>query len=93
MAKPSKSNLRFIKDPVLKPYYIQLDDYCYIAQKSNYSEAGHEYQNTLGHYSTLGACIEAIARDDAKSQSYESLKAFVERFEIKAAELKTLIKV
>jgi len=77
----------------LKPYYIQLDDYCYIAQKSTYSEAGHEYQNTLGHYSTLGACIEAIARDDAKSQSYESLKAFVERFEIKAAELKTLIKV
>ena len=92
MAKPSKSNLRFIKDPVLEPYYIQLDDYCYIAQKSTYSEAGHEYQNTLGHYSTLGACIEAIARDDAKSQSYESLKAFVERFEIKAAELKTLIK-
>ena len=92
MAKPSKSNLRFIKDPLLEPYYIQLDDYSYIAQKSTYSEAGHEYQNTLGHYSTLGACIEAIARDDAKSQSYESLKAFVERFEIKAAELKTLIK-
>jgi len=92
MAKPSKSNLRFIKDPVLNPYYIQLDDYCYIAQKSTYSEAGHEYQSTIGHFSTLGACIEAIARDDAKSKSYESLKAFVERFEIKAAELKTLIK-
>jgi len=92
MAKPSKSNLRFIKDPVLDPYYIQLDDYCYIAQKSTYSEAGHEYQNTLGHYNTLGSCIEAIARDDAKSQSYNSLREFVERFENKAAELKTLIK-
>jgi len=92
MAKPSKSNLRFIKDPSMEPYYIQLDDYCYIAQKSTYSEAGNEYQTTLGHYSTLGACIEAIARDDAKSESYNSLKLFVERFEIKAAELKTLIK-
>ena len=92
MAKPSKSNLRFIKDPSMEPYYIQLDDYCYIAQKSTYSEAGNEYQTTLGHYSTLGACIEAIARDDAKSESYDSLKLFVERFEIKAAELKTLIK-
>ena len=40
MAKPSKSNLRFIKDPVLAPYYIQLDDHCYIAQKSTFSEAG-----------------------------------------------------
>jgi hypothetical protein len=54
MSKPSKSNLRFIKDPAIEPYYIQLDDYCYIAQKSTYSEAGHEYQNTIGHYTTLG---------------------------------------
>jgi len=92
MAKPSKSNLRFIKDPLLQPYYIQLDDYCYIAQKSTYSDTGNEYQNTIGHYSTLGSCIEAIARDDAKSGNYNSLREFVERFEIKANELKTLLK-
>jgi hypothetical protein len=93
MAKPSKSNLRFIKDPKIEPYYIQLDDYCYIAQKSTYSEAGHEYQNTLGHYTTLGGCLEAIARDDAKSESYNSLREFVERFENKAKELKNIIKL
>ena len=92
MAKPSKSNLRFIKDPQLDPYYIQLDEYCYIAQKSTFSEAGHEYQNTLGHYSTLGGCLECIARDDAKSTSYKSLNHFVERFEAKTNELKNLIK-
>lgn len=92
MAKPSKSNLRFIKDPALEPYYIQLDDYCYIAQKSTFSEAGKEYQNTIGHYGTLSGCLEAIARDDAKSESYDSLREFVERFENKARELKTLIK-
>jgi len=91
MAKPSKSNLRFIKDPVLEPYYIQLDDYCYIAQKSTYSEAGNEYQTTLGHYGTLSGCLEAIARDDAESENYNSLRAFVERFETKVAELKTLL--
>jgi hypothetical protein len=92
MAKPSKSNLRFIKDPALEPYYIQLDDYCYIAQKSTYSDAGNEYQNTIGHYGTLSGCIEAIARDSAKSESYDSLREFVERFENKALELKTLLK-
>jgi len=91
MAKPSKSNLRFIKDPVLTPYYIQLDDHCYIAQKSTYSEAGHEYQNTIGHFGKLSTCIEAIARDDAKSRSYDSLKEFVERFETKSEELKNLL--
>jgi hypothetical protein len=89
MAKPSKSNLRFIKDPAIEPYYIQLDDYCYIAQKSTYSEAGHEYQNTIGHYTTLGVCLEAIARDDARSNNYNSLREFVERFEAKSTELKT----
>ena len=92
MAKPSKSNLRFIKDPALEPYYIQLDDYCYIAQKSTFSEAGKEYQNTLGHYGKLSSCIEAIARDDAKSRNYDSIREFVERFEQKSEELKNLLK-
>jgi len=93
MAKPSKSNLRFIKDPILTPYYIQLDDHCYIAQKSTYSEAGHEYQNTIGHYSTLGPCLEAIARDGVKSKSYDTLKEFVERYEKKSQELINIIKL
>jgi hypothetical protein len=91
MAKPSKSNLRFIKDPALEPYYIQLDDHCYIAQKSTYSESGKEYQNTLGHFGKLSGCIEAIARDDAKSSNYNSIREFVERFEQKSEELKNLL--
>ena len=93
MSKPSKSNLRFIKDPAIEPYYIQLDDYCYIAQKSTYSEAGHEYQNTIGHYTTLGVYLEAIARDDARSNNYNSLREFVERFEAKSTELKNIVKL
>ena len=93
MVKPSKSNLRFIKDPVMYPYYIQLDDYCYIAQKSTFSDAGHEYQNTIGHYSSLGGCLEAIARDDTKSKNYDSLREFVERFEIKVTEIKNTIRL
>ena len=93
MAKPSKSNLRFIKDPALTPYYIQLDDHCYIAQKSTYSESGKEYQNTIGHFGNLGNCLEAIARDDAKSVNYDSLKKFVERFETKSEELKNIIRL
>ena len=89
---PANQILRFIKDPVLTPYYIQLDDHCYIAQKSTYSEAGHEYQNTIGHYSALGPCLEAIARDGAKSEGYDTLREFVERFEAKSQELINIIK-
>lgn len=92
MAKPSKSNLRFIKDPAMEPYYIQLDDYCYIAQKSTYSEAGKEYQMTLGHYGTLNGCLEAMARDGAKLQSYNSLKEFVNQYESIYEKFKNLVK-
>ena len=93
MAKPSKSNLRFIKDPVLDPYYIQLDDHCFIAQKLTTSESGKEYQNTIGHYSKLGACLEAIARDSAKSESYDSLREFVKQYEQKSEEIKNVIRL
>jgi hypothetical protein len=92
MAKPSKSNLRFIKDPAMEPYYIQLDDHCYIAQKSTYSEAGKEYQMTLGHYGNLNSCLEAMARDEAKLQSYDSLKEFVNQYESVYEKFKNLVK-
>ena len=91
--KESKQYTRYIKDPLIEPYYIQLDDHCYIAQKSTFSESGKEYQNTIGHFGKLGICLEAIARDSAKSQSYDSLKEFVERFEQKSEELKNLIRL
>ena len=92
MAKPSKSNLRFIKDPAMSPYYIQLDDYCYIAQKSTYSESGKEYQMTLGHYSSLNSCLEAMARNKAKLNNYDSLKEFVNQYESVYEQFKTLVK-
>jgi hypothetical protein len=92
MAKPSKSNLRFIKDPAMEPYYIQLDDYCYIAQKSTYSESGKEYQMTLGHYGNLNSCLEAMARDKAKLNNYDSLKEFVNQYESVYEQFKTLVK-
>ena len=33
----------------------------------HFLKSGKEYQNTIGHFSNLGNCLEAIARDDAKS--------------------------
>jgi hypothetical protein len=92
MAKPSKSNLRFIKDPAMSPYYIQLDDHCYIAQKSIYSESGKEYQMTIGHYGSLNGCLEAMARDKAKLNNYDSLKEFVNQYESVYEQFKTLVK-
>ncbi len=60
--KESKQYTRYIKDPLIEPYYIQLDDYCYAVQKGiTAEESGKEYQQTLGYYTSLGNALDAIA--------------------------------
>jgi hypothetical protein len=75
------TGIRYIKDPALEPYYIQLDDYCYAVQQIIISqESGKEYQNTLGFYSDFGSCLKAIAKNEVKKGSYESIKEFLTEY-------------
>lgn len=75
------SGIRYIKDPILEPYFIQLDDYCYTVQKIITAvESGKEYQQTLGFYNTLGGCLKAIAKNETGSKSYKSLKEYIEEY-------------
>ena len=75
------TGIRYIKDPVLEPYFIQLDDYCYAVQEIIVAqESGKEYQNTLGFYSDFGSCLKAIAKSEVKKGSYESIKEFLEEY-------------
>lgn len=75
------TGIRYIKDPALEPYFIQLDDYCYAVQEIIVAqESGKEYQNTLGFYSDFGSCLKAIAKSKVKKSSYESVKEFLEEY-------------
>lgn len=75
------TGIRYIKDPILEPYFIQLDDYCYAVQEIIVAqESGKEYQNTLGFYSDFGSCLKAIAKSEVKKGSYESIKEFLEEY-------------
>jgi len=75
------TGIRYIKDPALEPYFIQLDDYCYAVQEIIVAqESGKEYQNTLGFYSDFGSCLKAIAKNEVKKGSYESIKEFLEEY-------------
>jgi hypothetical protein len=40
-------------------------------------ESGKEYQQTLGYYTTLGTALEAMARDEAMSVSYDTIQAYI----------------
>lgn len=81
MAREKGSTLRFLTDPALGPYQIQLDEHCYIAQKITTSESGNQYTNVLGHFSKLNAALKAIAVDELKSNSYASLKDYVTEYD------------
>jgi len=79
--KESKQYTRYIKDPLIEPYYIQLDDYCYAVQKGiTAGESGKEYQQTLGYYQTLGKALEAIAKNEAMSISYDTIQDYIDNY-------------
>jgi hypothetical protein len=81
MKKKNEKTTRYIKDPLLAPYYIQLDDYCFGVHKALYAgESGKERQQTLGFYKSLNSALSAIAKDEAMSKNYDSLKEFMQEY-------------
>ena len=92
--KESKQYTRYIKDSLIEPYYIQLDDYCYAVQKGiTAEESGKEYQQTLGYYKSLGNALEAIARDEAMGISYDTIQEYIDRYNQIVNRLSQVIKV
>jgi len=92
--KESKQYTRYIKDTLIEPYYIQLDDYCYAVQKGiTAEESGKEYQQTLGYYKTLGAALEAMAKDEAMSISYDTIQEFIDQYNKIVGRLTQVIKI
>lgn len=81
MSVTQSSNLKLIKDPLIEPYFIQLDDYCYALHKSITAvESGKEYQQNIGFYSNLANCIKAMAKDESMKKSYNSLREYLDEY-------------
>ncbi len=82
-----------IKDPVLNPFYLVKDQYCYtvmevitpeaknlgrFGNKGNKNE-GKDYEKPLGHYGNLASALKKIAKSklDVKSE-YNSIKEYID---------------
>jgi hypothetical protein len=82
-----------IKDPVLEPFYISKDQYCYtvmevitpeeknlgrFGNKGNKNE-GKDYEKSLGHYGNLASALKKIAKSklDVKLE-YNSIKEYID---------------
>jgi len=93
-----------ITDPLLEPYFIGKDTYCYTVYESvapkktragtvlKEGESGEVYEKPQGHYSSFGAALQKIAKEKLNNEKphYASIKEYVERWEELLTELKKL---
>jgi len=98
------SNNATIKDPLLEPYFIGKDAYCYTVYElvspkktraGNILEKGEKgivYEKPQGHYQNFGAALQCIAKLklDQKGNSYNSIKEYIEKWDILLIELNKL---
>ena len=81
----------FIKDPVLEPYFIQIDDLNYSAFHKIIPDSGIPYDSLVGHFSTLGRALERICGHKVRQQFYDYLRGYIEELNTIKNELKNLI--
>lgn len=83
--------MEFIKDPVLEPYFIQIDDLNYSAYHTIMPDSGIPYDSCIGHFGTLGKALERIAEHQVRQQSYDTLKGYITELNKIKNELKNLV--
>jgi ppGpp synthetase/RelA/SpoT-type nucleotidyltranferase len=82
MSKEKKTYTRYLKDPVLEPYYLQLDDYGYVLHKSiTAGESGNDYSQVIGYYNNLTSALKALAKNNSMSKNYDSIQAYIDNYE------------
>ena len=83
--------MKFIKDPALGDYFIQVDDLNYSAFLKITPDSGIPYDSCVGHYSNLSNALERIAEHKVRQQSYDTIKEYLKEYEQIKNELKNLI--
>ena len=74
--------MTIIRDPLLEPYFIGKDAYCYtayevITPQKKYLEKGSlgkDYEKPIGHYKDFGNALEAIMKHQLNETPIHSLE-------------------
>lgn len=89
-----------IKDPLIEPFFVIKDRYCYtlhMVTKTNpkYTVDGtsKEVVKTLGHYPDLVHCLKRIANDKVQfKKEYKSIKEYINEYNKIKTETETFMK-
>ena len=74
------TTLTYIKDTILEPYFIQMDEHNYTLCKNVPTQNGSHYETKLGFYSDLNKCINRVVRDQITEKSFDSLQDFLTEY-------------
>lgn len=83
--------MEFIKDPLLEPYFIQIDDLNYSAFHTIIPDSGTPYDSCVGHFKSLVGALERIAEHKVRQRSYDSIKEYIIELKNIKNELKNLL--
>ena len=83
--------MNFIKDPVLEPYFIQVDDLNYSAYKTIIPDSGKPYDSCIGHFKNLATALDRIAENQVRQKSYDTLKEYISELKSIKNELKNIV--
>ena len=67
-----------ITDPILEPYFIGIDPYCYIVYER--LTGGKGYNIAIGHYKNLGSCLNVIVKKKIDTKSYSSVEGYLSEY-------------
>ena len=95
-----------IKDPVLEPYHLSKDQYCYtlietitpdeknigkFGKKDNGNQ-GKDYEKPIGYYTNLASALKKIATLKLHNQqSYPTVKEYIKEWEYQKEEIAKLL--
>jgi hypothetical protein len=92
-----------IKDPILEPFYIGKDNYCYTvyevvtpdAKNLEKGSKGKIYEKPIGHYSKFATALECAAKAKVANgdQVYSSVKEYIESWNEIQEQIKQLLDV
>lgn len=81
MKTKTESDLIRIEDPLIEPFFIVKEKYCYTIYERRKPEGGKEYNKALGHYalSNLGNVLKKLGEFKlGSSKSVYTLKEYIE---------------
>jgi len=95
-----------IKDPVLEPFHLSKDQYCYTVvetitpdeknigkfKKKDNGNQGKDYEKQLGYYTNLAGALKAIAKHKLHNkQEYSTILEYIKEWESQKEETEKLL--